>query len=68
MSLEEKLSALEAEGRIRYGIHVTDRAIMTCLIHAEAPEEVHFVDAADGGYAQAATQLKAKTPVPDLRR
>ncbi|TVQ26572.1 MAG: DUF3095 family protein [Spirochaetaceae bacterium] len=68
MSLEEKLSALEAEGRIRYGIHVTDRAIMTCLIHAEAPEEVHFVDAADGGYAQAAIQLKAKTPVPDLRR
>ncbi len=67
-SLEAKLSALEAADRIRYGIHVTDRAIMTCLIHAEAPEEVHFVDAADGGYAQAAAQLKAKIRAAHLRR
>ncbi len=54
------LTAMETAGRIRYGMHVTDRAIMTCVIHAEAPEEVHFVDAADGGYAKAALQLKVK--------
>lgn len=58
--LIEKLDALEAQGEIRYGVHISDRAVMTCLIHSKAPEEVHFVDAADGGYANAARMLKSK--------
>ncbi|HTH14524.1 MAG TPA: DUF3095 family protein [Spirochaetia bacterium] len=46
------------EGRIFYGLHVTDRAMITCLMHTGAGHEVHFVDAADGGYAYAARGLK----------
>jgi hypothetical protein len=67
-ALTSELAAMERSGRIRYGMHVTDRALMTCLIHAEAPEEVHFVDAADGGYAKAALQLKGKRGVPPSER
>ncbi|HRP69098.1 MAG TPA: DUF3095 domain-containing protein [Turneriella sp.] len=46
------------EGRINYGIHVSNRAILTCLLHTGTAQEVHFVDAADGGYAMAAKMLK----------
>jgi hypothetical protein len=46
------------QGQIFYGLHVTDRAMITCLMHTGAGHEVHFVDAADGGYAYAARQLK----------
>jgi hypothetical protein len=52
--LEEAWNA----GKIFYGLHVTDRAMITCLMHTGAGHEVHFVDAADGGYAYAARQLK----------
>ena len=44
--------------RLFYGLHVSDRAMITCLMHARSGQEVHFVDAADGGYAYAAKQLK----------
>lgn len=66
--LTSELAAMERSGSIRYGMHVTDRALMTCLIHAEAPEEVHFVDAADGGYTKAALQLKGKRGVSPSER
>ncbi len=56
--LEQGLREMSDEGRIRYGLHVSDRAIITCLIHPNSPQEVHFVDAAGGGYALAAAQLK----------
>ncbi|TVQ99638.1 MAG: DUF3095 domain-containing protein [Spirochaetaceae bacterium] len=57
--LEQGLRELSQEGRIQYGIHISDRAIITCLIHPNSPQEVHFVDAAGGGYALAAAQLKS---------
>lgn len=59
-ALVARLEELRAEGAIRYGWHVSDRAIMTCLIHTNYSDEVHFVDAADGGYAIAARMLKAQ--------
>lgn len=59
-ALVSRLAELHAEGAIRYGWHVSDRAIMTCLIHTNHSDEVHFVDAADGGYAIAARMLKAQ--------
>lgn len=31
-----------------YGVHVSDRALTTCMMH-EGSAEVHFVDAAGGG-------------------
>lgn len=59
-ALETLLEGARAEGRIFYGLHVTDRAMITCLLHTGAGHEVHFVDAADGGYAYAAKQLKGQ--------
>jgi len=54
------LEEARIENRIFYGLHVTDRAMITCLMHTGAGHEVHFVDAADGGYAYAAKQLKGQ--------
>ena len=57
-SFEEFLDKLFNDGIIYYGLHVSDRALLTCLIHSGTGEEVHFVDSADGGYALAAKKLK----------
>jgi hypothetical protein len=58
--LEKALSLEEKKGTIVYGIHRSDRAHITCMIHTESSGEVHFVDGADGGYALAAKMLKEK--------
>lgn len=48
-----------AEGVVRYGLHLQDRAIMTCVVpSALAADHLHFVDGAEGGYATAARQLE----------
>ena len=46
------------EGRLVYGFHVSDRALMTCLVFERDGRQVHFVDGADGGYALAAKNMK----------
>lgn len=56
--LEEKLEALREQGLIFWGMHISNRAMLTCLIQLDIGQEVHFVDAADGGYAMASRQLK----------
>ena len=56
--LESYLVQEYQKGNIFFGLHVSDRALMTCLLHSGSEKEVHFVDAADGGYALAAKQLK----------
>ncbi|RRR75908.1 MAG: DUF3095 domain-containing protein [Candidatus Viridilinea halotolerans] len=54
--LEEQYQA----GRLLYGMHVADRAILTCLVFERMGRQVHFVDGADGGYALAARALKER--------
>jgi len=56
--MKDALESLRARGEIYYGVHVADRALMTCLIHFSSGREVHFIDGADGGYALAAKSLK----------
>ncbi|PIO47811.1 MAG: hypothetical protein CMR00_08510 [[Chlorobium] sp. 445] len=56
--LEQKLEELRKQGLIFWGMHVSNRAMLTCLIQLDIGQEVHFVDAADGGYAMASRQLK----------
>ena len=56
--LEHFLEGCRRQGKLFYGIHVSDKALMTCLIHSKSTDEVHFIDAADGGYALASKQLK----------
>jgi len=49
-----------AEQPLRYGIHVSDTALMTCLVTTASQNlHVHFVDGGGGGYTSAATQMKA---------
>lgn len=58
--LVAELERLFKAGKIYYGLHRTDRALLTCILHAGSEQEVHFVDGADGGYAMAARTLKAQ--------
>ncbi len=53
------LEKLKKEGKIFYGMHVSDTALMTCLVFSTNDDgHVHFIDGGDGGYAAAAKQLK----------
>ncbi|PSN17438.1 DUF3095 domain-containing protein [filamentous cyanobacterium CCP5] len=47
-------------GQLVYGIHVSDRALMTCLIIDRQNQHFHLIDSADGGYALAAKSLKQR--------
>jgi hypothetical protein len=58
--LEKRLAAAAAEGIVRYGLHSQDAAMMTCFTPSVMrADHVHFIDGARGGYASAATALKA---------
>jgi hypothetical protein len=58
--LETALEARYQAGELAYGLHVADRALMTCLVFERMGRQVHFVDGADGGYALAAKAMKAR--------
>lgn len=54
--LEERYARRE----LAYGLHVTDRAHMTCLVFNYAGRHLHFIDGADGGLFSAATAFKER--------
>ncbi len=59
-ALSERLASAAADGIVRYGLHRQDAAMMTCFTpSALRSDHVHFIDGARGGYATAATALKA---------
>jgi hypothetical protein len=59
-ALTQRLAAAAAAGVVRYGLHRQDAAMMTCFTpSALRSDHVHFIDGARGGYASAATALKA---------
>jgi hypothetical protein len=58
--LEKRLAAAAGNGIVRYGLHSQDAAMMTCFTPSVMrADHVHFIDGARGGYASAATALKA---------
>jgi DUF3095 family protein len=58
--LSKRLAAAAGVGIVRYGLHRQDAAMMTCFTpSAMRADHVHFIDGARGGYASAATALKA---------
>jgi hypothetical protein len=64
-ALRMYLDECSRRGEVRYGMHVSDHAVMTCLVVSPADgQHVHFIDGGDGGYTRAATQLKAKALAP----
>lgn len=53
------LDNAQDRGKIRYGLHAQDEAMITCFVpSATRDDHVHFVDGASGGYAQAASVLR----------
>jgi hypothetical protein len=62
-ALQGRLAEAAAAGIVRYGLHPQDAAMMTCFTpSALRSDHVHFIDGARGGYAAAATALKAMQP------
>ena len=58
--IEAYLKQAAADGIVRYGTHRQQAAMMTCFAPTPSkPDHVHFMDGADGGYAVAATAMKA---------
>ena len=59
-ALTQRLAVAASAGIARYGVHRQDAAMMTCFTpSALRSDHVHFIDGARGGYASAATALKA---------
>jgi hypothetical protein len=59
-ALTQRLASAAASGIARYGLHRQDAAMMTCFTPSVLrSDHVHFIDGARGGYASAATALKA---------
>lgn len=54
--LEEK----EEKGALRYGIHTSEAAIVTCMVKKYNGLHFHFIDGDDGGYAMAAKDMIRK--------
>ena len=56
----QRLAEAASSSIARYGLHRQDAAMMTCFTpSALRSDHVHFIDGARGGYASAATALKA---------
>lgn len=57
--LRSVLQSAADEGVIRYGIHLQDEALVTCVVPSVlTSDHMHFIDGADGGYVAAAQQLR----------
>lgn len=56
------------QGRLVFGLHVSNRALMTCLILSRRDRHIHLVDGADGGYTLAAKQLKERLETRSYRK
>lgn len=57
--INQMLTQLHEGGVINYGLAISDKALMTCLVKSiKDGEHVHFVDGAGGGYTLAAKHMK----------
>jgi hypothetical protein len=59
------LKAQEEKGALIFGHHISKESIMTCYIENINAKHIHFVDGSDGGYTEAAKELKAKAAQPN---
>jgi hypothetical protein len=58
--LVDYLRTQEQKGVLIFGHHISKESIMTCYIENMNAKHIHFVDGSDGGYTEAAKELKAK--------
>lgn len=54
------LNEQEQMGRLLFGHFNSMESVMTCYIQNRNENHIHFVDGADGGYTEAAKELKGK--------
>jgi hypothetical protein len=59
-ALDAWLAERYAARELVYGLHVTDRAHMTCLVFNYSGKHLHFIDGADGGLFLAAKAFKER--------
>jgi hypothetical protein len=57
LRLREFLTELHGKQQIYFGLHLSNKAIMTCLVFS-LKDHLHLIDGSDGGYASAAKELK----------
>lgn len=58
--IEKRLEEAASKGICRYGLHRQQTALMTCLVPTPLQRDhMHFIDGGSGGYAMAASKLKA---------
>jgi len=58
--IRQYLDGCTSRQGVRCGMDIADTALMTCLVTSTADSQhVHFVDGGDGGYTNAARNLKA---------
>ena len=59
-ALRAELDRAQAAGELRYGMHLSETAMMTCLVSSLSEHRhAHFVDGGNGGFAMAARGMKA---------
>lgn len=59
--IEALLDTAATAGICQFGLHKQDQALVTCIVPTlRAQDHMHFIDGAAGGYAQAASHMKAK--------
>jgi hypothetical protein len=55
------LDDLYKKGLLFYGAHTSQNSLMTCYVEGlNEGQHIHFLDAENGGYTEAATQMKAQ--------
>jgi len=59
-ALDAWLAERYAKRELVYGLHVTNRAHMTCLVFNYSGKHLHFIDGADGGLFLAAKAFKER--------
>jgi hypothetical protein len=59
-TLQGYLETLYENGQLVYGLHHANSALITCVILNHHQGHIHLVDGSDGGYAKAATKMKAR--------
>jgi hypothetical protein len=61
LAIRRYLSTAHERGELFYGLHESDTSLMTCYVDSTKDgKHVHFIDGGEGGYAQAAVQLKSQ--------
>lgn len=58
--LVDYLEEEEKNGRLIFGVHVSEESIISCYVRNRKADHIHFVDGGAGGYTKAATMLKGK--------